>query len=158
MKRLPYLSNDKLGSQHASPRLSLSPISFLVQVAPPSKLTPSNNPAAGWSTFVTITMLFGLVGLTATVSSDSLVSRWLTSMFAGIEPSSNCLLAAAALAWPGCRSKLMLSDTAPTRAIRLSRAASAETRGSKNHAYGRREGSQGQEQEGSDRVKGGLRC
>src|SRR5437588_11731696 len=108
MKRLPYLSNDRLGSQHASPRLSLSPISFLVQVAPPSKLTPSNNPAAGWSTFVMITMFFGLVGLIATVSSDSLPDRWLTSMFAGIEASRNCLLAPAAWAWPGRRSKLML--------------------------------------------------
>src|SRR6266568_5915526 len=96
MKRLPYLSNDKLGSQHASPRLSLSPISFLVQVAPPSKLTPSNNPAAGWSTFVTITMLFGLVGLTATVSSDSLPGRWLTSTFVGVGASRNRLLAPAA--------------------------------------------------------------
>src|SRR2546429_6848716 len=96
MKRLPYLSNDKLGSQHASPRLSLSPISFLVQVAPPSKLTPSNNPAAGWSTFVTITMLFGLVGLTATVSSDSLPGRWLTSTFVGLGASHNRLLALAA--------------------------------------------------------------
>src|SRR5437667_12433665 len=120
MKRLPYLSNDRLGSQHASPRLSLFPINFVVQCAPPSKLTPSNNPAAGCSTFVTITMLFGLVGLTATVSSDSLVSVWLTYMFAGIEASRNCLLAPAAWAWPGCRSKLMLSDTAPTRATRLS--------------------------------------
>src|SRR5436190_4136403 len=96
MKRLPYLSNDKLGSQHASPRLSLSPISFLLQVAPPSKLTPSNIPAAGWSTFVTITMLFGLVGLTATVSSDSLPGRRLTSMFFGVGLSCNCLLAPAA--------------------------------------------------------------
>src|SRR6266516_6171896 len=96
MKRLPYLSNDKLGSQHASPRLSLSPISFLVQVAPPSKLTPSNSPAAGCSTFVTITMLFGLVGLTATVSSDSFPGRWLTSTFVGIGASCNRLLAPAA--------------------------------------------------------------
>src|SRR6266436_10403927 len=96
MKRLPYLSNDRLGSQHASPRLSLFPISFLVQVAPPSKLTPSNNPAAGWSTFVTITMLSGLVGLTATVSSDSLPNRWLTSMFVGTESGRNRLLAPAA--------------------------------------------------------------
>src|SRR5439155_17854984 len=117
--------------------------------------------------------------------------------FAGVEASCNGLLPAAAWAWPGCRSKLMLSDTAPTRATRLSserirlrlecragciskpslcytlqlntrllhvqsralsRPASAETRGSKNHAYGRWEGSQRQEQEGSDRVKGGLRC
>src|SRR6266566_9391320 len=121
MKRLPYLSNDRLGSQHASPRLSLSPISFLVQVLPPSKLTPSNSPAAGWSTFVTITMFFGLVGLTATVSSDSLVARRLTSMFAGIGASRNCLLAPAAWAWLGCRSKLMLSVAAPTRATRMSR-------------------------------------
>src|SRR5713101_422101 len=120
MKRLPYLSNDRLGSQHASPRLSLSPISFLVQVLPPSKLTPSNSPAARWSTFVTITMFFGLVGLTATVSSDSLVDRWLTSMFASVGASRNRLLAPAAWAWLGCCSKLMLSVTAPTRATRLS--------------------------------------
>src|SRR2546430_13674063 len=95
MKRLPYLSNDRLGSQHASPRLSLSPISFWVQVVPPSKLTPSNTPAAGWSTFVTITMFFGLVGLTATVSSDSLPSRWLTSTFVGPETSRKRVLAPA---------------------------------------------------------------
>src|SRR5437588_12843177 len=96
MKRLPYLSNDRLGSQHASPRLSLSPINFLVQVAPPSKLTPSNNPAAGWSTFVPITMLFGLVGLTANVSSDSLPGRWLTSTFVGRGSSCSRPLAPAA--------------------------------------------------------------
>src|SRR5436305_8851630 len=98
MKRLPYLSNDRLGSQHASPRLSSSPINFLVQVAPPSKLTPSNIPAAGWSTLVTITMFFGLVGLTATVSSDSLPGRRLMSTFAGIEVSRYCLLVPAVLA------------------------------------------------------------
>src|SRR5579859_1459399 len=121
MKRLPYLSNDRLGSQHASPRLSLFPINFVVQVAPPSKLTPSNIPAAGWSTFVTITMFFGLVGLTATVSSDSLPSRWLTSMFVGPEANRNRLLVTAAWARLGCHCKLKLSVTTPTRATRLSR-------------------------------------
>ena len=33
---------------------------------------------------VTITILFGLVGLTAIVSSDSLLESWLTSMFVGV--------------------------------------------------------------------------
>src|SRR5438876_11978405 len=120
MKRLPYWSNDRLGSQHASPRLSLFPINFVVQFAPPSKLTPSSIPAAGCSTFVTITMLFGLVGLTATVSSHSLVDRWLTSTFGGTEASCNWLLVAAACAWLGCRCKLMPSVTAPTRTTRPS--------------------------------------
>src|SRR5712691_3271744 len=83
MKRLPYLSNERLGSQQASPRLSLFPISFVVQVWPPSKLTPSSIPAAGKSTFETMTMLLGLVGLTAMVSSDSFVWRWLMSTFGG---------------------------------------------------------------------------
>src|SRR5712692_4831843 len=84
MKRLPYLSNDRLGSQQASRSLSLFPISDLVHVLPPSKVTPANIPAAGNSTLVTITMFFGLVGVTAMASSDSLPGRWLTSMFVGV--------------------------------------------------------------------------
>src|SRR5262249_48326216 len=83
-----------LGSQHASPRLSLSPISFVVHVFPPSKLTPSSIPAAGKSTFETSTMLFGFVGLTAIASSDSFVCRWLMSTFVGIDG------AAGRCAWP----------------------------------------------------------
>src|SRR5216684_2533703 len=115
MKRLPYLSNDRLGSQQASNRLSLSPISFVVQVLPPSMLTPSNSPAAGWSTFVTITMLFGLVGLTATVSSDSLPDRWLTSTFVGLGASRNRLLA------PVVPAEVTTSVVTMRRAIRKGR-------------------------------------
>src|SRR5713226_4652468 len=84
MNRLPNSSKDKLGSQHAAPRLSLFPMILLVQVEPPSKLTAANMPAAGTTTLVTITILFGLVGLTAIVSSDSLVGRWLMSIFVGV--------------------------------------------------------------------------
>src|SRR3989441_1822144 len=83
-KRFPYLSNERLGSQHASPRLSLFPMSFVVHVCPPSKLTPSSIPAAGKSTFETMTMFWGFVGLTAMASSDSFVCRWLMSMFGGV--------------------------------------------------------------------------
>src|SRR5207302_3768845 len=83
-KRLPNSSNDKLGSQHAAPRLSLLPMILVAQVEPPSKLTAANMPAAGTTTLVTITILLGLSGLTAMASSDSLVERWLTSMFAGV--------------------------------------------------------------------------
>src|SRR5229473_3210078 len=82
--RLPNSSKDKLGSQHAAPRLSLFPMILLVQVEPPSKLTAANMPAAGTTTLLTITILFGLVGLTAIVSSDSLLESWLTSMFLGV--------------------------------------------------------------------------
>src|SRR5919108_1265088 len=70
-------------SKRASPRLSLSQISFVVHVCPPSKLTPSSIPASGKSTFETSTMLFGLVGLMAIASSDSFVCRWLMSTFVG---------------------------------------------------------------------------
>src|SRR6266550_7308365 len=84
MKRLPKLSNERLGSQQASPRLSLLPMRFVVHVCPPSKLTPSSIPAAGKSTFETMTMFCGLVGLTAMASSDSFVCRWLMSMFGGV--------------------------------------------------------------------------
>src|SRR6266478_1247246 len=83
-KRLPNSSKDKLGSQHAAPRLSLFAMILVAQVAPPSRLTAANIPAAGTTTLVTITMLFGLVGLTAIVSSDSLLESWLTSMFVGV--------------------------------------------------------------------------
>src|SRR2546428_8592385 len=51
------------------------------QVAYQSKLTASNNPAARGAIFVSITMLRGSVGFTATVSSDSLLGRWLTLTF-----------------------------------------------------------------------------
>src|SRR6266852_512037 len=60
------------------------PMILLVQVKPPSKLTAVNMPAAGTTTLVTITILFGLVGLMAIVSSDSLLGSWLTSMFVGV--------------------------------------------------------------------------
>src|SRR6266481_1508 len=83
-KRLPNSSKDKLGSQHAAPRLSLFAMILVAQVAPPSRLTAANIPAAGTTTLVTITILFGLVGLTAIVSSDSLLESRLTSMFAGV--------------------------------------------------------------------------
>src|SRR5437870_7509800 len=56
---------------------------LVAQVEPPSTLTAANMPAAGTTTLVTITILFGLVGLTAIVSSDSLLGSWLTSMFVG---------------------------------------------------------------------------
>src|SRR5882762_9815395 len=57
---------------------------LVAQVEPPSRLTAANIPAAGTTTLVTITILFGLVGLTAIVSSDSLLESWLTSMFVGV--------------------------------------------------------------------------
>src|SRR5229473_2063437 len=83
-KRLPNSSKDKLGSQQAAPRLSLFAMILEAQVEPASKLTAANIPAAGTTTLVTITILFGLVGLTAIVSSDSLLESWLTSMFVGV--------------------------------------------------------------------------
>src|SRR5712691_9802195 len=83
-KRFPNSSKDKLGSQHAAPRLSLFPMILVAQVEPPSKLTAANIPAAGTTMLVTITILFGLVGLTAIVSSDSLLESLLTSMFLGV--------------------------------------------------------------------------
>src|SRR5438105_8575850 len=55
-----------------------------LQVEPPSKLTAANMPAAGTTTLVTMTILFGLVGLTAIASSDSLLESWLTSTFLGV--------------------------------------------------------------------------
>src|SRR5438105_5031800 len=42
--RLPFSSKDIVGSQQADPRLSLSAMIEVVQVAPPSKLTPSKSP------------------------------------------------------------------------------------------------------------------
>src|SRR6266699_5575445 len=88
MNRLPYWSKDRLGSQQASPRLSLLPINFVDQVLPPSKLTPSNMPAVSpaslWPTLVTTTMFLGFVGLTAIASSDSFRCRWLTSTLVGV--------------------------------------------------------------------------
>src|SRR6266849_805833 len=88
MNRLPYSSKDRLGSQQASPRLSLMTISLVDQVLPPSKLTPSNMPAVSpaslWPTLVTTTMFLGFVGLTAIASSDSFRCRWLTSTLVGV--------------------------------------------------------------------------
>src|SRR5260370_14641461 len=90
MNRFPYRSNDRLGSQQPSPSGSPAPraISFVDHVLPPSKLTPSNipavRPASAWPTLVTVTMLSGLVGLTAIVSSDSFRCRWLISTLAGV--------------------------------------------------------------------------
>src|SRR5260370_41462304 len=89
MNKFPYLSKDRLGSQHPSPSGSLPPraISFVCHVLPPSKLTPSNipadSPASPWPTLVTVTMLSGLAGLTAIASSDSFRCRWLVSILAG---------------------------------------------------------------------------
>src|SRR5712691_3630743 len=86
MNRLPYLSKDKLGSQQADPSGSPgAPVAIrrLVQVAPLSKVTPSNMPAAVPPILVTITTLLGSVGFTATASSDSLPRRWLTLTFTG---------------------------------------------------------------------------
>src|SRR6266487_1780409 len=89
MNKLPWLSKDRLASQQASPSGSLPPrpISFVVHVLPPSKLMPSNipeaSPASACPTLVTITMLSGFAGLTATASSDSFRCRWLTSTLAG---------------------------------------------------------------------------
>src|SRR5260370_4419854 len=90
MNRFPYRSNDRLGSQQPSPSGSPAPraISFVDHDLPPSKLTPSNipavSPASPWPTLVTVTMLRGLVGLTAIVSSDSFKCRWLISTLAGV--------------------------------------------------------------------------
>src|SRR5438874_3021426 len=84
MNSVPELSNDIVGSQQASPRLSPLPINVLAQLLPPSKLTPLNIPAAGKSTLVMTTMLFGFVGLTAMAPSDSLWCHWLASTFVGI--------------------------------------------------------------------------
>src|SRR4051794_21776805 len=84
MNRLPKESNDRLGSQHESPRLSLPSATMrLVHVCPPSKLTPRNIPETPSAMFVKITMFCGLVGLTAMAVSDSLPTRWLTSTLAG---------------------------------------------------------------------------
>src|SRR5256886_17001534 len=57
---------------------------LVAQLEPPSTLTATNIPAAGTTTLVTITILFGFVGLTAIVSSDSLLESRLRSMFAGV--------------------------------------------------------------------------
>src|SRR5258708_38036712 len=90
MNKSPYLSKDRLGSQHPSPSGSLPPraISFVSHVLPPSKLTPSNipadSPASPWPTLVTVTMLSGLAGLTAIASSDSFRCRWLMAILAEV--------------------------------------------------------------------------
>src|SRR5215469_1215177 len=101
MNRFPYWSNDRLGSQQASPSGSPAPraISLVVHVLPPSKLTPSNIPAASpaspWPTLVTVTMLSGLAGLTAIASSDSFRCRWLISMLAGVAVAARGVVRAA---------------------------------------------------------------
>src|SRR5712692_10762141 len=87
MKRFPYWSNERLASQQALFSGSSGPVAMtrrIGQVVPPSKLTASNNPAARGAIFVSITMLRGSVGLTATVSSDSLLGRWLALTFVGV--------------------------------------------------------------------------
>src|SRR5437870_13443965 len=87
MKRFPYWSNERLASQQALFSGSSGPVAMtrrIGQVDPPSKLTASNNPAVRGAIFVSITMLRGSVGLTATVSSDSLPGRWLTLTFIGV--------------------------------------------------------------------------
>src|SRR5437016_1213192 len=79
---------------------------------PPSKLTASNSPAAGCATLDTTTMFFGLVGLTATVVSDSLVGLWLISMLAG---TAGCPDARAELTPPfGVRPPASIKATAST--------------------------------------------
>src|SRR5262245_51853258 len=92
-KRLPYWSNARLGSQHVSPRrsgpppmASPVPLIFRVHVCPPSKVMPSKRPEKPSPTFVTTTMLFGFVGLTALASSASSPTRWVTSTSGGIAP------------------------------------------------------------------------
>src|SRR6266853_1638066 len=57
-----------------------------------------------------------------------------------------------------CKSIQLNTRLSPVQSKALSRPAPAETRGSKYRNYGRRVGSQRQGQEGSDRVKEGLRC
>src|ERR1700746_4069736 len=90
MKRLPNSSKDRGGSQHASPSTSPgapSPINEVVHVEPPLKLTalniPAVTPASRCPMLVTMTMLFGFVGLIAIASSDSFRWRWLTSTLVG---------------------------------------------------------------------------
>src|SRR5437867_6905188 len=78
-KRLPVASNERLGSQHATPRLSPFPMMLVVHVAPPSLLTPSNIPTGGLAILDTITMFRGSFGFTAMVVSDSFPERRLTS-------------------------------------------------------------------------------
>src|SRR6266536_4588583 len=102
MNRLPYLSKERVGSQHASPRLSLSPTRLVFQVWPPSKETPRNipavRPASLRNTLVKTTMLFGFVGLTAMASSDSFRCRWLTSTFVGPAVAGTEAMTAATIA------------------------------------------------------------
>src|SRR6266849_5210439 len=117
MNRLPYWSKDRLGSQQASPRLSLLPISFVDQVLPPSKLTPSNmpafSPASLCPTLVTTTMFLGFVGLTAIASSDSLRCRWLTSTLVGV-PRTVALAVAT-----GAAAKTAAISTRPPGSLRM---------------------------------------
>src|ERR671934_1983906 len=85
MKRLPNSSNDRLGSQHESPKTPLPlPTIRRLHVVPPSKETARNMPFTPSAIFENMTMLFGLVGLTPIATSDSLPLRWLTSTFCGM--------------------------------------------------------------------------
>src|SRR5215213_7099133 len=59
-------------------------MTFLVQVAPPSNDTPSNRPLGTSGSVAIVTMLFGLVGLTAIASSASFPGLALVLIFAGI--------------------------------------------------------------------------
>src|SRR5215472_16433295 len=124
MNRFPYWSKDRLGSQQASPSGSPAPraISLVVHVLPPSKLTPSNIPAASpasrWPTLVTVTMLSGLVGLTAMASSDALKCRWLMSALAGaaasaVGPAASAAPATIATAKLGTRRRYMVCPSSP---------------------------------------------
>src|SRR5215471_4933873 len=121
MNRFPYWSKDRLGSQQPSPSGSPAPrpISFVVHVLPPSKLTPSNIPAASpaspWPTLVTVTMLSGLVGLTAIASSDSLKCRWLMSTLTGVAVP---VWAAASTAGPAASAAPVTVATAKIRTRR----------------------------------------
>src|SRR6059058_66207 len=94
-------------------------MSRLAQVAPPSKLTAANNPASGTTTLETTTMLLGLVGLTATATSDSLVGRRLTSTLPGGRAAAT---PAPAAAEPGATSPTPISienTTTDARATRI---------------------------------------
>src|SRR5438132_12847086 len=67
---------------------------------------------------VTITTLFGSVGLTATASSDSLPARWLTLTFAGVDGPSVVLSRLAAAAAPPLITTAHVARTAATTYVR----------------------------------------
>src|SRR5215217_4510606 len=69
-------------------------MTFLVQVAPASNDTPSNRPLGTSGSVAMVTMLFGLVGLTAIASSASFPGFLLISMFAGMDRTAAAVGAA----------------------------------------------------------------